>query len=94
MLLLIPYSFVLSNSSGMGQVLDLGGELHQLDHLLGLGEIILVEVVRLPVQVMEGGLMVRTLVVLVREDYLQSQAAVVLWTEPVQEQEELETMVG
>jgi hypothetical protein len=67
MLLLVPYSFVLSNSSGMGQVLDLGGELHPLAHLLGLGEIILVGVVQLPVQVMEGGLMVRKLAVLVGE---------------------------
>ena len=58
----------LSNSLEMGQVLDLEDEYHQLAHLLGLGEIIQIGVVRLPVQVMEGGWMVRKLVLLVGKD--------------------------
>ena len=74
-------------------MLDLEDEYHQLAHLLGLGEIIQVGVVRLPVQVMEGGWMVRKLVVLVGKGYLQSQVVVVLWIELPLEQGELETML-
>jgi hypothetical protein len=48
-----------------------GDELHPLDHLLNLEEIILVGVARVLVQVMEGGLMVKTPVVEEMENYLR-----------------------
>ena len=61
MLLSVPYSFVLSNSSEMDEVPDQGG----LRLLLELEEMILVEGVQLLVLVVVEDLMVRTPLVLV-----------------------------
>ena len=64
----------------MGGVLGLEGERLQLDLLLGLEEIIQVEMVWTPVQVKEEGSMVKAVLVAVVENWLQLQMAL-MWIE-------------